>query len=166
MRNPCTEDDHDLTKKRKHHQPTGLPKGRPPNSLNKMTQQAREAAKLEGRMPHEILLDAARGKPMTVYKPQPDGTMKAELEPVSLAQALDAAKAAAPFYAPKISTVEVVGNLDDATLNSLLERTAAEAGVAIAPSREGEEGSALEGDEAAGEVAPARTRRRLLREPE
>lgn len=65
--------------------------GRPKGSTNRMTRAMREAAAASGKLPHEILLDVARGKAMPGRKEKP-----------SYEQQLDAAKAAAPYYAPRL----------------------------------------------------------------
>jgi hypothetical protein len=130
--------------------------------MNSLSKKARELAASTGKLPHEILLNIARGIPIEVQEVQPDGTFKPKYEPVTPDQVLDAAKAGAPYYAPKISTVEVVGNLDDATLDSLLERAAAEAGLSLAPGGEGKARAPSAGDEAQGAAAGPRTRRRVL----
>ncbi len=62
---------------------------------NKKTQQAVAAAQAHGLLPHEFLLAVAQGRADVL-----DG------EVPSLDQRIDAAKAAAPFYAPKLASVE------------------------------------------------------------
>lgn len=73
--------------------PTFKPKGRPKGSLNRASRAIRERAAASGLLPHEFLLAVTRGELIDGYKP-------------SFAERLDAAKASAPFYAPKLSSVE------------------------------------------------------------
>lgn len=140
-------------------QPRG--RGRPPNSMNALSKRARELAASTGRLPHEILLSIARGVPIELQEVQPDGTLRPRYEAVTAEQVLDAAKAGAPYYAPKISTVEVVSGVDNATLDELIARAAAEAGLSVAPGGEGEEGAARAPVQAAGEAPRPRDRRRV-----
>jgi hypothetical protein len=67
--------------------------GRPKGAINRMTQKAREAAAKSGMLPHEILLAIARGQSVPGVK----NPTRAEI--------IDAAKAAAPFYAPRLVAV-------------------------------------------------------------
>lgn len=68
--------------------------GRKPGSANKMSMEARERAAKTGELPHEFLLRVARGEEIDGNKP-------------TFADRLDAAKAAAPYYAPKLSSSNV-----------------------------------------------------------
>jgi hypothetical protein len=123
--------------------------GRPPGSNTRLTQEAIRRAEQTGLLPHEILLDMARGKPQKVQhvKTLDDGSVRVEEEWVSvdLETQKDAAKAAAPYYAPKLSTVETVQGMSDDDLDQLLASLAAEAGLAPGPGREGQEGEGQEG---------------------
>jgi len=67
--------------------------GRKPGSVSRMTQLAREKAASTGELPHEFLLRVARGDAV-------DGAVP------TLAQRIDAAKAAAPYYAPRLAALE------------------------------------------------------------
>lgn len=73
--------------------PTGRPPGRPKGATNKASRETRERAAASGLLPHEFLLAVTRGEAVDGYVP-------------SFAERLEAAKAAAPFYAPKLSAVE------------------------------------------------------------
>jgi hypothetical protein len=66
-----------------------------------MTRAAREAAARTGKLPHEILLEVARGGCMPGRKQKP-----------TYEQQLDAAKAAAPYYAPRLLGAVVKHNPD------------------------------------------------------
>lgn len=70
--------------------------GRKPSSVNRMSQKAREKAAETGQLPHEFLLAVSRGELIGDYQP-------------TFEDRLDAAKAAAPYYAPKLSSVEATG---------------------------------------------------------
>lgn len=103
---------------------------------------ARESALRTGLLPHEILLSIARGEPQVLKVPgarRPDGSYETEekLVGVSLEDVRDAAKAAAPYFAPKMSAVEVITGVGDDDLDELIKSAAAEAGVSIALGGEG-----------------------------
>ena len=123
----------------KYH-PTGKPAGRPESSMNKMSRAAREEAARSGRLPHEILLDIARGNPQKLKVVMPDGRIEEQMVGITLEQLQDAAKAAAPYYAPKISTVELITGVSDDDLDEFIARAAAEAGVGLSVVGEGPEG--------------------------
>ena len=120
--------------------------GRPKGSLAIVTAKAREAAMATGLLPHEWLLKVSRGEPIeqkrwkvTYDKLGNEKTRELVVEEyyADFATRVDAAKAAAPFYAPKLAaqtmTVGVNGsmglhNLSDDELNqklaSLMEEVA------------------------------------------
>jgi len=131
--------------------------GRPKGGHNRLAEEARKAAQATGKLPHEILLSIARGEPQEIQMPQADGTVKRELKAVSLDDARDAAKAAAPYFAPKISTVEVIHGVPDHELDSIIAQLAAEAGIGAGASGEGSQSEAAEG-------SPTPNRRVQLRE--
>ncbi len=66
--------------------------GRKRGSVNRMTQRAREEASKTGELPHEFLLRVMRGNKISGHRP-------------TFAERLDAAKAAAPFYAPRLAAI-------------------------------------------------------------
>lgn len=106
--------------------------GRPEGALSKLSREAREAAKLTGLLPHEILLSMARGQPQATYEVDEEGEIKLKgMVSVDLDKRMDAAKAAAPYYAPKISTVELISGASDHDLDQLIKELAAQAGVSI-----------------------------------
>lgn len=85
--------------------------GRPKGAANRMSQKAREAASAGGELPHEFLLRVARGGVIreTVVR---DGVQTVEEREPTLAERMDAAKAAAPFYAPKMASVEMKAKVE------------------------------------------------------
>ena len=68
--------------------------GRKPGSTTKIMREARVKAQASGQLPHEFLLSIVRGEAVGEKVP-------------SLDQRIDAAKASAPFYAPKMAATEV-----------------------------------------------------------
>ena len=109
--------------------------GRPKGAVQKITTQAREAAAETGLLPHEWLLKVSRGEPIeqkrwkTIYdaKGKEKGReLITEEVYADFPTRIDAAKAASPFYAPKLAvqTVSVTGNSDAvaATLKDIAEK--------------------------------------------
>ena len=108
--------------------------GRPLGSVAEVTKIAREAAREKGLLPHEFLLAVTRGEPIR----DKDGT---ETKP-TMAQRMEAAKAAAPYYAPRMATVEVIQALTDDDLDSVIKGAAAEIGIDLGFTRKGETSTA------------------------
>jgi hypothetical protein len=75
--------------------PSGLSKtgGRQRGTPNRKTAETIAAAQAHGQLPHEFLCAVAQGREIDGHIP-------------TFEQRLDAAKAAAPFYAPKLSNVD------------------------------------------------------------
>lgn len=111
---------------RKHNmtKPTGRAPGRPKGALNCVSRKTRDKAAASGMLPHEFLLTVVRGEVVDGYTP-------------TFAERLEAAKAAAPFFAPKLSSIEATGAqglplvpilnvslLSEAQLDSAIEREA------------------------------------------
>jgi hypothetical protein len=71
--------------------------GRKVGSVNAMSQRAREEAQKTGELPHEFLLRVSRGEKFGDHEPTFDERM-------------DAAKAAAPYFAPRISATTIAAN--------------------------------------------------------
>lgn len=111
--------------------------GRPRGSLNKMSLAVREAAARTGLLPHEILLSMARGEPVRIVKVAADGSKVETWQEVDLETVKDAAGKAAPYFAPKMSAVEVISGVSDSDLDELIKSAAAEAGVGLAVGGEG-----------------------------
>lgn len=137
--------------------------GRPEGSMNRLAKESREKAKETGALPHELLLQWGRGEPMTRKVMGPDskrddpGTWVTEYVEVEPETMRDSAKAAAPYYAPKIATIEVTQGISDADLDEFIARSAAEAGLG---DRFGREGQAAQGVPGQAPEA-ARTARRV-----
>ena len=111
--------------------------GRKPNSTNRLAKEAREKAQASGELPHEFLLRIARGEVITrEYRNPATGHIEIVEEQYSFDDRKDAAKAAAPYFAPKISTVEVIRGVADDELDSIIAKLAAETG--FGPSDGGE----------------------------
>ncbi len=109
--------------------------GRRPGSMSKLAKDAVEAAKASGELPHEFLLRVARGEP--IYRTALVGGKEQKiLEEVSVDKRIDAAKGAAPYYAPKISTVEVIHGISDENLDSIIAELAAQTGIVPGARRE------------------------------
>ncbi len=99
-----SQDDSDI-----HDAPAKNKGGRPVGSMSRMAREARERAQETGELPHEFLLRVSRGQAIMREVVDADtGAITHEQEAVSLEDRIGAAKAAAPYYAPRISTVEVV----------------------------------------------------------
>lgn len=132
--------------------------GRPKGSMSRIAEEAREKALATGLLPHEILLSIARGEvqeELTVDPSTGAVTGRAYSVP-DLECRRDSAKAAAPYYAPKISTVEVIQGVNDSELDRIIAQLAAEAGIGPGAGGEGEEG-----EEGGGHQEPPRVRRRV-----
>lgn len=123
-------------------------------SFNRLAREAREAALLTGMLPHEILLQIARGEIIAVKSiDQETGSINTQYIIPDLEKRIDAAKACAPYYAPKMSTVEVIANVSDDELDKIIAGAAAEAGVSVGF------GGESEADEDNGAAQPRRARR-------
>lgn len=115
--------------------------GRPLSSTNRLAKEAREKAQATGELPHEFLLRIARGD--VIYRDVVDpmtGKIRNIIEQYTFEDRKDAAKAAAPYFAPKISTVEVIRGVPDDELDAIIAQLAAEAGFGPSNGGEGEEG--------------------------
>jgi len=107
--------------------------GRPKGSTQKITALAREEAMATGLLPHEWLLKVSRGEGIVhkrwVVKYDKRGKelgreLVEEEIYADFATRLDAAKAAAPFYAPKLAAQSVTLTDDPKTLVETLKTLA------------------------------------------
>lgn len=109
--------------------------GRPKGALSKVTAKAKQAAMETGLLPHEWLLMVSRGEGIKhkrwVIKYDARGNEKSrdlveEEVYADFPTRIDAAKAASPYYAPRLAvqTVSVSGNSDAVaeTLKSIAEK--------------------------------------------
>lgn len=110
--------------------------GRPKGALSKVTAKAKLAAMETGLLPHEWLLKVSRGEGIEhkrwVIKYDKNGKetsreLVTEEVYADFPTRIDAAKAAAPFYAPKLAVQQVkvgsdVGNAVAETLKSIAEK--------------------------------------------
>lgn len=131
--------------------------GRPMHSMNKLSRDAIEKARALGELPHEFLLRIMRGevilRKVLVDPDDPEcGELRTVVEKYGFEERVDAAKAAAPYYAPKISTVELISGVPDDELDNIIAQLAAETGVDLGAAGEGAQGEAAQ---------PARRRARL-----
>lgn len=118
--------------------------GRPMGSANKMAIEARKKAQETGELPHEFLLRVARGDLIQTKIVDPiSGEIKEVYDAPSLEVRIDAAKACAPYYAPKLQAVELIGRTigtsSDDELDAIIKDAAAAAGIAVGAAGEGEE---------------------------
>ncbi len=135
--------------------------GRPLGSTNRLIKEARERARETGELPHEFLLRIAQGQVITRKVVDPLSGKEVEVvENYDFEARKDAAKAAAPYFAPKISTVEVIRGVQDDELDSIIAELAAQTGITVGL---GGEVATDEGDEGADSPSgrPARKRVRI-----
>lgn len=86
-----------------------------PKRVSKVNRLAIEQAHRTGMLPHEFLLKISRGGRIDGVKPD-------------LNLRISCAKAAAPYYAPKLSAVELIKDLNDEELDAIIKGSAKEAG--------------------------------------
>lgn len=86
--------------------------GRKAGSVNRLSLRAREEAAKTGELPHEFLLRVSRGEQIDDHKP-------------AFPERMDAAKAAAPYFAPRLSTTAIDANINGAP-KTMYEMTDAE----------------------------------------
>lgn len=109
--------------------------GRPKGRTNSVTAKAREAAAESGLLPHEWLLKVSRGEPIeqkrwkVVYDKQGNEKGRELITEEVYADfptRIDAAKAASPYYAPRLAVqnVSINANSDavSETLKSIAEK--------------------------------------------
>jgi len=92
--------------------------GRPKGTTKAARDKDRRRAALSGDLPHQFLLRIMRGEVINGIKPD-------------LPMRIDCAKAAAPYYAPKLAQVQVLESLNDADLDFIIENAAAEVGLIL-----------------------------------
>lgn len=119
----------------------GRPKGIPNKRTLALQQLAAAAGVAPGELPHEFLLRVSRGERIehgTVS--QGRGKNKKEvpafIQP-TFEHRLEAARQAAPFYAPRLSNVEVMRTLTNEQLDAVIAGLAPQAGVSISVSGAG-----------------------------
>lgn len=135
----------DVVPKRKTIPPQLEPSIRNPDGRRKRSKpNAKEIAKNvrklgygnKGYLPHEILLRIAQGRKLWHGRDE-DGN-KIWIQP-TLDDRIRCAIAAAPYYAPKLSTVEIIQGTTDDELDEIIKTSAAAAGLSISLTGEGEE---------------------------
>ena len=94
----------------------GRGQGRKPGSVTRLSKEAIDAAKETGMLPHEWLLSVSRGEPIEQKRWRDvldaegnviDREVVTEVVYADFGTRMDAAKAAAPFYAPRLATQTV-----------------------------------------------------------
>jgi len=128
--------------------------GRPKGSLSKIAEESRQLALATGELPHQLLLRIARGEVIYRETVDKDGKVSRVVENYDFEARKSAAVAAAPYYAPKISTVEVITGVNDDELDRIIKELAAQTGTNLGNG--GEEPS----DEEEG--SPPRSRRAVF----
>ncbi|MGN6519994.1 MAG: hypothetical protein ACTHK2_11285 [Dokdonella sp.] len=73
-----------------------------------MSKKASEAAAETGELPHMLLLRISRGERIGAYEP-------------TFPDRVDAAKAAAPYFAPKLASTEFKGSLSGRSVRDLTD---------------------------------------------
>lgn len=126
-------------------EPEKRPRGRPPGSISKLSKEAREKAAATGILPHEFLLMVTRGEVITTKYLDEEGNVQERVEEIDLEKRIEAAKASAPYFAPKISAIQFLNGANDDELNQLIAQLTAQAGVAASLGGESEEGEDSEG---------------------
>ena len=113
-------------------------RGRPKGSVGKLSLAAREAARLTGELPHEFLLRVTRGEVIAQPMRLDSGETRTVYQIPDLPMRVDAAKAAAPYFAPKLSAVQFLSQSTDDELDQLIAGLATEAGIGVSAGGEGE----------------------------
>ncbi len=90
-------------------------------------------------LPHEFLLRVAQGHPIVVKIP---GKQQIRYEVPTIEQRIKAANMAAPYFAPRLSAVQVLQGMNNEQLDQLTKEYATLSGFTITASRESTEGEA------------------------
>ena len=88
-------------------------------------------------LPHEFLLKVSQGHPVMVIA---TGEKKAHYAVPTLEQRIKAANMAAPYFAPRLSAVQVLQGMNNEQLDQLTKEYATLSGFTITARREGTEG--------------------------
>lgn len=117
--------------------------GRHQGAVSRFRAATRAQGLMTGKLPHEILLDFARGDPIRCARCNPTtGEIIGYTYVVpDIEMRTDCAKAAAPYYAPRLAQIDFGAAMTEEELDAAIaELTAAEAG--LPPPVEGEEAEA------------------------
>lgn len=119
------------TAQRALRRPPAAGKGRPDGAKNKRTIIIENIMKHahEGELPHEFLLRVARGQKIQ-HGEDPITGEPLFFQP-SREERIDCAKAAAPYFAPRLSATEVIRGIDDQALLELIIGFAAAEGFVL-----------------------------------
>jgi hypothetical protein len=113
-------------------QPEKRPRGRPKGTVNKLSLEAIEWAKQTGELPHQFLLRVSQGQMIATEVLHPDtGEVKVLYHIPDFETRVDAAKSAAPYFAPKLSAVQMMQQVADDQLDEIIKGLAAEADVSL-----------------------------------
>lgn len=113
--------------------------GRKRRPSTRQSQEAIARAAETGELPHEFLLRIARGEPIDQKVKGANGEIVMTQITPSFDDRRDAAKAAAPYFAAKLSNIEVVKGMNDDELDESIRRLAAQAGIDLSADGEGGE---------------------------
>ncbi|MEB2499549.1 hypothetical protein [Burkholderia cenocepacia] len=105
--------------------------GRKRGAVTRISQEARERAAQTGELPHEFLLRVVRGEDAFFDSVQVNGESVEIQRKPTFAERVDAAKAAAPYFQPRLAATEIEhrGGL---SLDRLAESVTPETNVAVA----------------------------------
>lgn len=124
------------------------PPGRPPGARNRLSNAARAHAEATGELPHIFLLRITRGEVISTDVMDPvTGQLKKVYQVPDLPMRMDAAKAAAPYFAPKLSAVEVTQAMSDEELDLALAQQAARLGMSLQQFKDMVQPASLDNDE-------------------
>jgi len=105
------------------------------NNVKQIADNVRKLGPSKGYLPHQILLRIAQGRKLWHGKDE-EGN-KIWIQP-TLDDRIRCAIAAAPYYAPKLNTIEIIQGTREDELDEIIRTSAAAAGVSISFSGEGE----------------------------
>lgn len=108
-------------------------------ATKKLDKEIRNRAAATGLLPHEILLSFARGEQQEErHIDIATGEVKVIPYMPTKQDRIDCAKAAAPYFAPKLGAMKLLDGATDDDLDSLITQLAAEAGVSVGAGGAGE----------------------------
>jgi hypothetical protein len=118
--------------------------GRKPGSMSIMSRDAHDRAAATGELPHEFLLRVARGDELFDDYVNVDGDKVKIKRFPTFAERVDAAKAAAPYFQPRLATTDV-NHRGAIALATVAEAISVDMSVAIAKEMLLDAGYVIEG---------------------